>query len=175
MTDTSGELALATRRALLAKLGVAGVSALVAGPSLVAMVSAPDRVAPLEAALGPVERFTRGSLTRVTVVATRADAWLMRRDEAVGAVWVVRDAAGDFTVLSTICPHLGCGTVSTSDGFVCPCHDSHFSRTGARDSAKAGPAPRDLDPLPHRVAEGTLHCTWVRFKPGRADRVREVG
>lgn len=159
------------RRALLAKLGLVGLGACIAGPTLAALVTSPASGGSVNAALGAVDRFAPNSATRVTVVADRADAWMVRRNVPVGSVWVVRDAQGEFTVLSTVCPHLGCGTVASAEGFVCPCHNSNFSRDGARDPKNPGPAPRGLDKLEHRVVDGALWCTWTRFKPGIPERV----
>ena len=47
-------------------------------------------------------------------------------------------------VLSGVCTHLGCTIKSTEQGFDCPCHGSHFDKTG---KACSGPASRPLDRL----------------------------
>lgn len=59
---------------------------------------------------------------------------------------VYRDSAGRVTVLSAVCPHLGCivrwnDAESTWD---CPCHGSRFRATG---EILAGPAETSLPPL----------------------------
>ncbi|MCP4603668.1 MAG: Rieske (2Fe-2S) protein [Proteobacteria bacterium] len=45
---------------------------------------------------------------------------------------IVRGAKG-FIALSDVCPHLGCRVhwESTTEEFVCPCHDGHFDASGA--------------------------------------------
>jgi len=45
-------------------------------------------------------------------------------------------------VLSGICTHLGCTIKNTEQGFDCPCHGSHFDKTG---KACSGPASRPLE------------------------------
>jgi len=47
-------------------------------------------------------------------------------------------------VLSGVCTHLGCTIKNTDQGFDCPCHGSHFDKTG---KACSGPASRSLDRL----------------------------
>jgi cytochrome b6-f complex iron-sulfur subunit len=47
-------------------------------------------------------------------------------------------------VLSGVCTHLGCIIKNTEQGFNCPCHGSHFDKTG---KACSGPASRSLDRL----------------------------
>jgi cytochrome b6-f complex iron-sulfur subunit len=47
-------------------------------------------------------------------------------------------------VLSGVCTHLGCTIKNTEQGFDCPCHGSHFDKTG---KACSGPASRSLDLL----------------------------
>ncbi len=50
---------------------------------------------------------------------------------------IVRGTKG-FVALSDVCPHLGCRVhwESSTEEFVCPCHDGHFDATGV---ATAGP------------------------------------
>jgi cytochrome b6-f complex iron-sulfur subunit len=47
-------------------------------------------------------------------------------------------------ILSGVCTHLGCTIKNTEQGFDCPCHGSHFDKTG---KACSGPASRSLDRL----------------------------
>ncbi len=63
-----------------------------------------------------------------------------------------RDATGALTVLSAVCPHLGClvnwnRAESTWD---CPCHGSRFSSSG---EVLDGPAAKPLEPVVIEVAE----------------------
>lgn len=161
------------RRHLLALAGVTGVGLCAALPAaLTALWPGEPSDTAADVPLGAVSRFPAGSTTLVTVKATQRDGWLSRRDEAIGAVWVVAGTApGQFSVLSTICPHLGCQTVVKDTGFVCPCHDSRFQKDGVRDTSVPNPSPRDLDVLEHRVDGDTLYCRYVRFKVGVPGKV----
>jgi cytochrome b6-f complex iron-sulfur subunit len=47
-------------------------------------------------------------------------------------------------ILSAVCTHLGCTINKSENGFDCPCHGSHFDKTGR---ATSGPASRSLDRL----------------------------
>jgi Rieske Fe-S protein len=75
-----------------------------------------------------------------------------------------------FIMFSSICPHLGCrfNWVAEQNRFICPCHGSQF---GAEGDKLAGPAPRGLDPLPFREANGQAQVTWIQYKSGAPDRV----
>jgi Rieske Fe-S protein len=72
----------------------------------------------------------------------------------------------DKRVLSAVCPHEGCTVVwrAEENGFLCPCHDSHFDATGAR---KSGPAARALDELPTQIEGGVLKVR-LQTPPGTA-------
>lgn len=76
----------------------------------------------------------------------------------------------NFIVFSSICPHLGCrfNWVDEQHKFVCPCHGSQFTLDGEH---VAGPAPRGLDPLPLRAANGKVEITWIQYKSNTADRI----
>jgi cytochrome b6-f complex iron-sulfur subunit/menaquinol-cytochrome c reductase iron-sulfur subunit len=126
--------------------------------------------------VGLAERFRAGDPpTRVVLKADLVDAWRTRRDEPLGAVMVERLDAATFRVLSARCPHLGCSVQFQGPRaeFVCPCHQSVFQRDGERVEKAGGetnPAPRGLDPLVWRVAEGVLEVQWVRYQTGTAQR-----
>lgn len=71
------------------------------------------------------------------------------------AVWVLQLEAGRYTALTAACPHQGCAVnfVSASAGFVCPCHRSTFSTTGA---VQKGPAASDLTAVAVRESAGVI-------------------
>ena len=66
------------------------------------------------------------------------------------------------------CTHLGCSLRLVGQEFVCPCHGGVFD---ARGRHVAGPPPRSMDPLEHRVENGLLFVRWQDFKVGVAERV----
>lgn len=107
-----------------------------------------------------------GRRARVPLVEDRRDGW-ERASVEVGAVWLTRDAAG-LRCFSAVCPHLGCAVDAAPDGgYVCPCHGSTFAADGA---ARAGPAPRGLDPLAVREDQGRILVRWERFATGLSRR-----
>lgn len=91
----------------------------------------------------PVHRLLSAAAPRPEAPSLTTDEWArLRRGETLRRpALLVRPGP---EVLSLRCPHLGCTVRETSDGFVCPCHGSRFSRHGERLS---GPAPRGLEHL----------------------------
>ncbi len=106
----------------------------------------------------------------MTLELVRRDGWETAR--ARRTVWVRRSAEADdaVTVLSPICPHLGCPiNWSAEQGeFVCPCHKGTFDAAGRLVS---GPPPRGMDALEWQVRAGRLFVRWQDFKIGVGDRV----
>ena len=126
--------------------------------------------------VAPTRRFVSGDPpVRVVLKEDRTDAWLARPGTPVGPVFVQRLDEASFRVFSGICPHLGCsiGFGDSERPYVCPCHRSAFDAAGATlayADGRTNPAPRGLDPLEWRVAEGVLQDRWVRYETGTADR-----
>lgn len=76
------------------------------------------------------------------------------------------------TVLSPICPHLGCSPQWVDDRkrFICPCHHSIYELNGNRVS---GPAPRPMDSLPVKVGkDGDISILYEQFAIGIPKKVR---
>jgi menaquinol-cytochrome c reductase iron-sulfur subunit len=119
---------------------------------------------------GAVTDFPLGEWRIRTVDVVHENGWETTR---VGrAVWVRRNGTGDeaFTILSPLCPHLGC-PINWSSGqsqFVCPCHGGTFNANG---KVIAGPPPRDMDNLNFEVRAGRLWVQWQDFKIGARERV----
>ncbi len=114
--------------------------------------------------VGDLSEFAEISApVRKTITFAQLDGW--RQVESAQSVYVNRTSGGEFEVLSAICPHLGCSVSwqKNADDFLCPCHGSIFSPDG---KLVKGPAPRGMDPLPHRVKNGKLQ---VRFEFFRED------
>ena len=96
------------------------------------------------------------------------DGW--QEKQTTKAVWAVKQADGEVTVYSPICPHLGCGFRWDRQDrlFKCPCHGSIFDIEG---TVKAGPAPRPLDTLPSKIENGELLIKYQEFKTGLAKKM----
>ena len=114
--------------------------------------------------MGEVSAFPENAApVRKTITFAQRDGW--RQVESAQSIYVNRNKAGEFEILSAICPHLGCSVSwqKSADDFLCPCHGSVFAPDG---KLLKGPAPRGMDPLPHRVKDGKLQ---VRFEFFRED------
>lgn len=89
------------------------------------------------------------------------DGW--RRTVSQKPVYVARDSAGQITVLSAVCTHLGCTVpwVDKQNKFICPCHQAIFDPSG---KLLGGPAPRCMDVLPMRIEQGVLKVQYQYFR-----------
>jgi|SRR6516165_11815375 Rieske Fe-S protein len=100
----------------------------------------------------------------------REDGW--KKTKVRHSFWVRRQGADgkDISILSSICPHLGCPINWHPDHsqFVCPCHGGLFDVTGEQTG---GPPPRSMDSLDFEVRQGRLFVRWQDFKIGVATRV----
>jgi menaquinol-cytochrome c reductase iron-sulfur subunit len=110
---------------------------------------------------------------RFPIIAERTDAWTRYPAEAVGAVFLRRTGEKDLAVLSSICPHAGCGVSyeAKERGFFCPCHKAHFDIDGKRTDATSI-SPRDLDSLEYEVRNGSE--VWVRFEKFQTGTSRKI-
>lgn len=117
---------------------------------------------------GNVADLPEGRPTVLSFADKAVDAYL--RTTVNREVWAVRRSGSDVTVYSPICPHLGCryDWEPQSGHFVCPCHGSVFALDG---KVLAGPAPRPLDTLPTKIANGQLSVEWERFEVGVKKKV----
>ena len=166
-----------TRRGFLS-VGVAAISGVIG--AMMAVFSVPYIFAPLLGGrkasredadfqdLGPVEELQIGAWQLIPLTLAAQDGWQERRVRH--AVWVRCGGRGEnqITVLSSICPHLGCLVNWQSDQgqFVCPCHGGTFHSSG---QCVAGPPPRSMDRLEHKVRDGRLLVRWLDFKSGAAE------
>ncbi len=102
--------------------------------------------------------------TKVDLYADRVDAWNRVRQVKVGSAWVAK-RDGKWLALSTVCPHLGCAIDWDGEAklYTCPCHTSAFEPSGAHQQ---GPAPRGMDELEVKEAEGLVQIRYQRFRQG---------
>ncbi len=64
-----------------------------------------------------------------------------------------RQANGELTTVSAVCPHQRCLVRPTKRGFACPCHGSKFTARGDRT---AGPAREGLERIVTTEREGIV-------------------
>ena len=111
--------------------------------------------------VGSVEEFaTSASPLKKLITVEQRDGW--RKIVSEKAVYVVRQADGKLTVLSSVCPHLGCSVAwrTEKDEFLCPCHGGRFAADG---KLLGGPPPRGMDQLQSKVEEGMLESALPVF------------
>jgi quinol---cytochrome c reductase iron-sulfur subunit, bacillus type len=102
-----------------------------------------------------------------TIQIEQVDGW--RKTISEKAVYVTTDKDGRLSVLTSVCPHLGC-TVPWNKGknqFICPCHGATFSKDGARVS---GPSLRGMDTLESSVQDGQLLARFQYFRQLVSDK-----
>jgi Rieske Fe-S protein len=154
---------------LLAALGL-----LVAVPALIYFCAplrrkpGEESAAPTFQDVGPLSDFPVGQWSLKAVEVERRDGW--KKTSVPQAIWVRRQGEGEVTVLSSICPHLGCPINWHPDRaeFVCPCHGGVFNASGRQ---VGGPPPRPMDRLDAEVRAGRLWVRWQDFKIGVAERI----
>jgi menaquinol-cytochrome c reductase iron-sulfur subunit len=121
---------------------------------------------------GPPQRFP--------VIADQYDAWNFTPGAPIGAVYVERTGPQSVRVFNATCPHAGCSVSFHGQGFVCPCHNSSFDLSGAKQvslSGRENPSPRGLDSLevdPERLAQGEVWIRFMEFYTGRAEKIPKL-
>lgn len=110
--------------------------------------------------LGPLEEIAEGKLVKKNVVVTQDAGW--GKFQTQRSVWIVRKGE-NVTIFSGVCPHLGCAVNIKADKFICACHGSEWDEGG---KTLAGPSPRGLDSLEHKVEENKLKVRYQDFKQG---------
>ncbi|MGN9777013.1 Rieske (2Fe-2S) protein [Micromonospora sp. H33] len=148
----SEDAGTASRRAVLAGTGTAGVAVL-AGCQTYGVASAPAPAAPVPSAAtgtaGPPAAAGDGAAPE----ADAAPALARLADIPVGGgrifaeqgVVLTQPTAGTVKAFSAKCTHAGCTVTSVADGtIVCACHNSRFDI--ADGSVRGGPAGQPLPP-----------------------------
>jgi menaquinol-cytochrome c reductase iron-sulfur subunit len=106
------------------------------------------------------KQLEEGEPLLVPVVADLQNYWNRFPETPIGAVYVTKTGEA-VECFNARCPHLGC-TVSyrpAEEIFLCPCHDSSFTKDGQRHNDIP---PRDLDALECEIRNGAE--IWVKFQ-----------
>ena len=166
MSQSSTTSSEATRRSYIGWLfGLCGaaVSAVLAAPlirfTLFPLTSKTTETKWSDA--GPVADLRSDKPLTRTVMVEQVDGWRKTVSEKI--IYVTKDSSGKLSVLSAVCPHLGC-SVQWQDGkkaFICPCHSAEFEANGTKTG---GPAPRGMDTLETKVVDGRLQVRYQYFR-----------
>jgi menaquinol-cytochrome c reductase iron-sulfur subunit len=102
-----------------------------------------------------------------TIRIEQVDGW--RKAISEKAVYVTKDSQGHLSVLSSICPHLGCTVPWNNDKkeFICPCHGAIYAADGSRIG---GPSLRGMDTLETSVRDGQLLVRFQYFRQLVSDK-----
>jgi menaquinol-cytochrome c reductase iron-sulfur subunit len=118
--------------------------------------------------VGSLSEFT--SLTEPamrTIQIEQIDGWRKTVSEKI--VYVTKDQRNQLSVLTSICPHLGCTVPWNKEKkqFICPCHGGTFSADGCRVS---GPSQRGMDTLQTSIQDGRLLVRFQYFRQLVSDK-----
>jgi menaquinol-cytochrome c reductase iron-sulfur subunit len=102
-----------------------------------------------------------------TIQIEQIDGWRKTVSEKI--VYVTKDQRNQLSVLTSICPHLGCTVPWNKEKkqFICPCHGGTFSADGSRVS---GPSQRGMDTLETSVQDGQLLVRFQYFRQLVSDK-----
>jgi Rieske Fe-S protein len=152
---------LATRRGVLAGVGLVGLaSAISACGAGTSSSTAAGNAATTPAAAGST---ASGAAAGGASGSTGAKALAATSQIPVGSgmifpgpqVVVTQPTAGEFKAFSAICTHMGCIVNQISNGTIdCPCHGSQYSI--ATGDVVTGPAPRPLPAKQIKVSGGSV-------------------
>ena len=162
MTQEPRTDARATRRGMLAGVGLVGLAGAVTACGGSSSTAASGNAGTTPAAAGAASSAGQAS-GAVTGAAATGQALAATSKIPVGSgtvftgpkVVVTQPTAGEFKAFSAVCTHMGCIVSSVSNGTIdCPCHGSQYNiTTGA---VVAGPAPRPLPAQPITVSGGSI-------------------
>src|ERR1700719_1493756 len=102
-----------------------------------------------------------------TIQIEQVDGWRIAISEK--AVYITKDQQGQFRVLTSVCPHLGCTVPwnKEKNQFICPCHGATFAADGTRVS---GPSLRGMDTRETSVQDGQLLVRFQYFRQLVSDK-----
>ena len=157
MTQDAQTESLATRRGVLAGVGLVGLAGVVTACGAGSSSSTPAASSAASSAAAS------GGASSAAASAAAANALAATSDIPVGGgtiftgpkVVVTQPTANEFKAFSAVCTHMGCIVSQVSNGTIdCPCHGSQYSiTTGA---VVAGPAPMPLPAEQIKVSGGSI-------------------
>jgi len=159
---------LATRRGMLAGVGLVGLAGAITacssgGSSMSATVADPATSSGMgassptsAAASAPASASSAmGGSASGALTATSAIPVGGGKIFAAQTTVVTQPSAGEFKVFSAVCTHMGCIVNQIADGRIdCPCHGSEYSITDG--AVLAGPAPKPLPAKPFKVTGDSI-------------------
>ena len=158
MTQEPQTDSLATRRGMLAGVGLVGLAGVVTACGGGGSSSAPaaSTAAGQGASSAPAASSAAGSASAGNALAATSAIPVGSGKIFTGPkVVVTQPTAGEFKAFSAICTHMGCIVSQVANGTIdCPCHGSQYSiTTGA---VVAGPAPMPLAAENIKVSGGSI-------------------
>ena len=164
MTHEPQTDSLATRRGVLAGVGLVGLASAITacGAGTSSSTPAAGNAAATPGGAGtaaPASSAAAGGASS----AAAANALAATSKIPVGSgmifpgpqVVVTQPTAGEFKAFSAVCTHMGCIVNQISNGTIdCPCHGSQYSITTG--DVVAGPAPRPLPAKQIKVSGGSI-------------------
>ena len=164
MTQEPNRDSLATRRGLLAGVGLVGLAGAITACGAGGSSSSPAAGMTSTAGSDPTIATIPSASSKASAAGSAAaDALASTSEIPVGGgkifdtqvVVVTQPTAGEYKAFSAVCTHMGCIVNQISKGTIdCPCHGSQYSiTTGA---VVAGPAPRPLPAKQIKVSGGSI-------------------
>ena len=162
MTHEAQADSLATRRGVLAGVGLVGLaSAITACGAGSSSSAAAGNAATTPAAAGSTTASGAAAGGASSSAGTKALAATSEIPVGSGMIFpgpqvvVTQPTAGEFKAFSAVCTHMGCIVNQISNGTIdCPCHGSQYSITTG--DVVAGPAPKPLPAKQIKVSGGSI-------------------
>jgi Rieske Fe-S protein len=141
---------------LVAIVGAAAAAAFLAAPALKRDEEGAGQWTPVDGG----EPKSADAPERRTVVVPGNAGWATTA--TTYGIFVDAKTSGEPVAFSARCPHEGCQVGWSADRsiYLCPCHDSSWTREGER---LGGPTKRGLDPLELRTRDGKVEVRYVTF------------